>query len=150
MSKVILGVDPDSSRNGIAVVKNGVLVELLNMNVIQLYIHLTEFEKVALRNGDIEIHMENVKKSKAVWHAQGMNKSIAAMAAQKVGMCKQAQTSIEQMAEELKIPVTLYRPSSMWKKDKKDFERVTNWTGRSNEDTRSASYFSFCALRHSK
>jgi len=34
-----------------------------------------------------------------------------------------------------------HRVSKMWKKDKKQFELVTKWTGRSNEDTRSAAYF---------
>lgn len=149
MSKIIYGIDPDSNRCGIAVYRDGILTELLNMNAIQLYIHLTAFEKVAIDSGNIEIHIENVKKSKAVWHAQGMNKSVAAMAAQKVGMCKQAQTSIEQLAEELNIPVVHHRASSMWKNQsgKKDFERITGWKGRSNEDSRSGAFMGYQGVR---
>lgn len=141
MSKVIMGIDPDGKRYGVAIYRNSQLTELLNLNIIELYEHIAKMMKL----DDIEIHLEDVKRSKAVWHAQGMNKSVAAMAAQKVGMCKQSQTCIEQLAEKLKIPVVLHRVSSQWKKgnDKKMFERITGWQGRSNEETRSAAWFGY-------
>lgn len=145
MKKVIMGIDPDSSKYGIAIYRDGNLAELHNMNIIELYEHITTMMKF----DEIEIHLEDVKRTKAVWHAQGMNKSVAAMAAQKVGMCKQSQTCIEQLAEKLKIPVVLHRVSSQWKKgnDKKMFERATNWQGRSNEETRSAAWFGYQGAR---
>ena len=145
MKKVIMGIDPDSNRYGIAIYREGQLTELHNMNIIELYDHITTMMKF----NDIEIHLEDVKRAKAVWHAQGMNKSVAAMAAQKVGMCKQSQNCIEQLAEKLKIPVVLHRVSSQWKKgnDKKMFERITGWQGRSNEDTRSAAWFGYQGVR---
>lgn len=145
MKKVIIGIDPDSSKFGIAIYRNVSLTELHNMNIIELYEHITTMMKF----DEIEIHLEDVKRSKAVWHAQGMNKSVAAMAAQKVGMCKQSQTCIEQLADRLKIPVILHRVSSQWKKgnDKKMFERITGWQGRSNEETRSAAWFGYQGVR---
>ena len=145
MKKVIMGIDPDSNRYGIAIYREGQLTELHNMNIIELYDHITTMMKF----NDIEIHLEDVKRAKAVWHAQGMNKSVAAMAAQKVGMCKQSQNCIEQLAEKLKIPVVLHRVSSQWKKgnDKKMFERITGWQGRSNEETRSAAWFGYQGVR---
>ena len=146
MSNVIIGIDPDSSRYGIAIYRDGNLTELLNMNIIELYEHITQL----MKKDDIHIHLEDVKRSKAVWHAQGMNKSVAAMASQKVGMCKQSQTAIEQMAEHLKIQVTLHRVSGSWKKgnDKELFKRITGWQGRSNEETRSAAWFGYLGLKH--
>ena len=145
MSKVIIGCDPDSSKYGIAIYRKGVLTELLNLNIIELYIHITQF----MKQDDIHIHLEDVKRTKAVWHAQGMNKSVAAMAAQKVGMCKQSQTAIEQLAENLKIPVTLHRVSKNWKNgnSKELFKSITGWQGRSNEETRSAAWFGYLGVK---
>lgn len=143
--KLIIGIDPDSDKHGIAIYRNGALSELLNLNTIQLYKHITEREKVALRRGEIEIHMENPKgnSSSSFNHLPSLTQPAKFKISEKVGRVKQAQHSIEQMAEELGIPVTLYRNSSAWKKgsDKKLFERATKWTGRSNEETRSAAYF---------
>jgi len=143
--KLVLGIDPDSDKHGIAVYRNGALSELLNLNTIQLYKHITEHEKVALKRGEIEIHMENPKgnNSSAFSHRPSDPQGVKFKKSEGVGRVKQAQHSIEQMAEELGIEVKLYRNSSAWKKgsDKKLFERATGWTGRSNEETRSAAYF---------
>lgn len=145
MSKVIIGIDPDSSKYGISVYRSGVLCELLNMNIIELYIHLTKHEKVALRAGEIEIHMENPKgnSSSSFNHKHNMPQAAKFKISESVGMVKQSQNAIEQMAEILNIPVLLHRNSSAWKKGTQAelFKRVTVWKGRSNEETRSAAYF---------
>ena len=149
--RVIMGIDPDSNKSGIAVMRNGVLCELLNLNVIQLYDWLKANEKLSIKNNEIVIAMENPKgsSSSAYKHKYDMNSAVNAKISEKVGMVKQAQASIEQMAEALKIPVVLYKNSSMWKNavGKQSFEALTGWTARSNEDTRSAAYFSYI---HSK
>ena len=147
---LVIGVDPDSNKHGVAVYRDGSLCELLNLNTIQLYKHITDNEKVALSNGEIVIHMENPKGRKGVFSQRtGFSKSQDLMIGQKVGMCKQAQTSVEQMADELGIKVVLHKNSRSWKKgnDKKLFERITGWTGRSNEDTRSAAFFGYLGCR---
>ena len=145
--RVIIGIDPDSSKNGVAVMRNGVLCELLNLNVVQLYDWLKANEKLSIKNNEIVIAMENPKgsSSSAYKHKYGMNAGVKAKISEKVGMVKQAQSSIEQMAEVLNIPVVLYKNSSMWKNaaGKKSFEALTGWTARSNEDTRSAAHFSY-------
>jgi Holliday junction resolvasome RuvABC endonuclease subunit len=145
--RVIVGIDPDSNKSGIAVMRSGVLCELLNLNVIQLYDWLKTNEKISIKNNEIVIAMENPKgsSSSAYKHKYGMNSAVKAKISEKVGMVKQAQTSIEQMADALKIPIVLYKNSSMWKDaaGKKSFEALTGWTARSNEDTRSAAYFAY-------
>ena len=67
--------------------------------------------------------------------------------AQHIGMCKQAQIELERIAEHMEIKVVKHKISKMWKKDKKQFERVTGWTGQSNEDTRSASWMGYQGLK---
>lgn len=151
MSKVIYGIDPDSHAHGIAIYRKGVLCEILSLNTIQLYKHITTFEKTALKAGEIEIHMENPKgnNSSAFSHYSKEPMAVKFKKSESVGKVKQAQTSIEQMADELGIKVVLYKNSSCWKKgaDKKLFEKITGWTGRSNEDTRSAAWFGYLATK---
>jgi hypothetical protein len=144
--KVIMGIDPDSNKHGIAIYRDGVLTELLNMNTIQLYKHITTM----MKKDDIVIHMENPKATKGVFRQRtgnGVGQDL--MIAQKIGMVKQAQTSIEQMADELGIKFAHHRNSKCWKKgnDKVLFERITKWTGRSNEETRSAAYFGWLGCK---
>ena len=57
--KTIIGIDPDSNKHGVAIYRQGVLSELLNLNTIQLYKHITE----SMKTEDIEIHLENPKGS---------------------------------------------------------------------------------------
>lgn len=148
---IIIAIDPDSDKHGIAIYRKNILCELLSLNTIQLYKHITTLEKAALRAGEIEIHMENPKgnNSSAFSHYSKDSMAVKFKKSESVGRVKQAQTSIEQMADELGIKVTLYKNSSCWKKasEKKIFEKVTGWTGRSNEDTRSAAWFGYLATK---
>lgn len=152
MIKVIYGIDPDSSRHGIAVYRKNecskwYLCELLNLNSIQLYKHLNEFEKLAVRAGELEIHMENPcgVSSSSFSHRRSDPPAVKYKKSEGVGRVKQAQVSVEQVAAELKIPVVHHRNSKCWKKgnDSKLFERITKWQGRSNEETRSAAFFGY-------
>lgn len=151
MSKIIIGLDPDSDKHGIAIYRKRVLCDLMNLNTIQLYIHITTFEKTALKAGEIEIHMEDPKRnsSSEFSHHPKDKLKVKFKKSESVGKVKQAQTSIEQMADELGIKVVLYKNSSCWKKgaDKKLFEKITGWTKRSNEDTRSAAWFGYLATK---
>lgn len=152
MTKLIIGIDPDSNKHGIAIYRNGVLCELLNLNTIQLYKHITEHEKIALRAGEIEIHMENPNgnSSSSFSHLRSDPMTVKFKKSEGVGRVKHAQVSVEQMAEELGIKVVLHKNSKAWKKgnDKKLFERITGWQGRSNEETRSGAYFGYLGTKH--
>lgn len=144
--KVIIGVDPDSNKHGIAIYIDGTLSELKMLNTIQLYRYITNHHK----QDKVVIHIEDVKRNKATWHACGRRVEVFGQASQRVGMCKQAQTSVEQMADELGIEVVLHRVSKMWKKgpqQKALFEKVTGWASRSNEDTRSAAWFGYQGIK---
>ena len=62
-----------------------------------------------------------------------------------MGRCKQMQLEVEKIAEHFDIKIVRYPVSSQWKNSagKKEFDRLTGWKGRSNEDTRSAAYFGY-------
>lgn len=149
--KVVIGCDPDSDKMGFAVYRNGVLCELLNLNGIQFYKWLIDNEKQSIKNKSIDIHMENPKgnSSSSFNHLPGLSNGAKFKISEKVGMCKQAQSTIEQIAGELDIPVKLHKNSKSWKKggDKELFKRITKWQGLSNEETRSAAFFGYLGVK---
>lgn len=138
--KMIIGCDPDSNKSGFAVYDEGHL-ELFSFSIIEFYKFL-EFHKV---NYDfMELHIENVKANKAVWHSAKENRAAYGMTCQKVGQCKQVQTELERIAENFGIKVVHHKVSKKWKDSKLGkaaLERVFGYSGQSNEDTRSAAYF---------
>lgn len=150
MSKIIIGCDPDSSKSGIAVYRNGKLSELSSLSLIDLY-RWFELAKLS-SNFEIELHIENVKGVSGIFsqRTNGENKGVALKMAQHVGMCKQVQTEIERIAEHFEVKVLHHQVSKMWKKNKSQFEKVTGWTGRSNEDSRSAAWFGYLGLTAKK
>ena len=70
------------------------------------------------------------------------------MAAQRVGWWKPAEYVVVRVFEHYGIKVVKHKISKMWKDQpgKKQFENVTGWSGRSNEDTRSAAYFGWLGV----
>lgn len=147
MSKIIIGCDPDSDKSGFSFYINNELCRLECLSLIGFYIELESICK-QWSDKEIELHIENVKGVKGIFaqRTSGKNKGVALMMAQNVGMCKQVQTEIERFAEHFNIKIVHHQVSKMWKKDKAQFEKVTGWTGRSNEDSRSAAYFGYLGL----
>ena len=145
MSKIVIGCDPDSAGNGIAVFENGKLEHLGNYSAIEFYL---KFQ--GLKGQDVTFAIENVKGNKSVFRAAGAkNKGDAGAKGKGVGMCMQSQTEIEKASKLLGFEI-VHRPrSSKWKKngvESDQFKRNTGWTGRSNEDTRSAAWMGYQVL----
>ena len=150
-NKVILGVDPDSSKSGIATYINGKLAELTCLSLIDIYFHVDDL-CIRFEPSEVELHIENVKANKAVWHNKKGSQAAYGMTCQKVGQCKQVQTEIERIAEHFGIKVVRHQVSKMWK-DSATGKAVLNdlgWTGQSNEDSRSAAYFGYLGVKQSK
>ena len=141
MSKIIIGIDPDSKAHGVAIYVDGKLTNLEStplMGVSALLLH----------DPTIEPHIEDVCEMNAVFRQrQGSNQAVNMKIANSVGKCQQAQIELERVAEYYQIKVVKHKISKMWKKDKAQFEKVTGWKGRSNEDTRSAAYFGYLGLK---
>ena len=148
MNKIVLGVDPDSSKHGIAIYQNGKLLILKSMTTMEL----ADWIAGAPVHPDfITIHIEDVcGVSNSGFHVRSKDPlPVKLKKAENVGMCKQAQREVQFMAKYLGIKVVKHPISKRWKSqaEKKIFEKVTGWTGRSNEDTRSAALFGYLGLK---
>lgn len=148
MSNIIIGCDPDSCKSGVAIYVDGNLSGLKSMSLIEFMDLLNEMDA---KHGaeSIELHIENVNGiSSNAFNVTGKDSlAVKLKKAEHVGKCKQAQIEIERIAEFFRIKVLHHRVSKHWKKEKSVFERATGWSGRSNEDTRSAAYFGFVGCK---
>jgi len=147
MGKIIIGVDPDSSKHGVAVYYDGKLEELDSLTLMDLH-QLIDDNLIDIANDlnfDIEVHIEDVCANNAVFRTGG-NAKVNMSIARRLGMVQQSQTEVERLIDTWDIKLVKHKISKMWKKDKAQFEKITGWTGRSNEDTRSAAYFGFLGL----
>lgn len=146
MHQITIGIDPDSNAHGVAVYLDDALVKLVNLTLCEV----VELGKEYVREGHaVKFHIENVAKNKAYWHNKSANKASFGKASADMGLCRQAQVELTRALEFNHLPYMLHHISRMWKDQpgRKQFERATGWTGRSNADTRSAAYFGFIGLR---
>lgn len=146
MSKLIIGCDPDSKASGFAIYRDGKLAQLLNLSVVDFYLWLVEN-----KTDNTELHIENlcgISSSAFSWHRTD-SINVKAKKSEHVGMCKQVQRELEEVAERLGVKVVHHKVSPNWKNHagKAQFEKLTGWTCRSNEDTRSAAFFGYLGSR---
>lgn len=145
---IVIGIDPDSDKYGVAIYDEGKLVELECKRLVEVMVLLSSGWLSRYNTDYIEVHMENVCANNAAFQKKGVKNKLASTAINRsVGKCQQAQIELERLFEYFKIPVVKHKTSKMWKKNKVQFESVTGWNGRSNEDTRSAAYFGWLGLR---
>lgn len=147
MSKIIIGIDPDSKAHGVATYVDGRICTLKSLSLFDIFVMIIEAQQ--LDSNEIEIHIEDVNGVSAAFGARDRkaNIHVKLKIAQHIGMCKQSQIELERLFEHCKIKVVKHKISKMWKKDKSQFEKVTGWKGRSNEDTRSAAYFGWLGCK---
>mgnify|MGYP000182735898 CR=1 FL=1 len=152
MNKIIIGCDPDSSKSGFAIYINGKLDTLGCMTLVEFYEYLNNDNLPTITFDNVELHIENVNGISS--NSFSVNKKdslpVKLKKAEHVGKCKQAQTEIERIAENFGIKVIHHPISKQWKKNKGIFEKLTGWTGRSNEDSRSGAYMGYLGLTQSK
>ena len=146
MAKIIIGIDPDSKAHGVAVYVSGYLQQLYSLN-LPTFIGILDFYSNI--DNDVEIHIEDVCANNAVFRI-GDNQKVAGAMGRSLGMVQQSQVELERFVScdsYANVKVVKHKISKMWKKDKAQFEKVTGWVGRSNEDTRSAAYFGWLGCK---
>ena len=153
-NKIIIACDPDSSKSGWAVVKGGELTTLTCLSLIEIYNSLHGLF-LSKNHQAIDLHIENVNGiSSNAFNVKSRDPlPVKLKKAEHVGKCKQVQIEIERMAENFGIKVIHHPVSKMWKDSKtgkQQLEKVFGYTGQSNEDTRSAAWFAYKGLQHSK
>lgn len=147
MSKIIIGIDPDSKAHGVAKYKNGVLESLDSMQLCEFAVILPLWEKTV--GIDVVFHIEDVCANKFVYARNNKgNKSVTSKIAMAIGRCQQSQIELMRFLDKYNIKYVLHKPQKgNWAKNKAQFEKVTGWKGRSNEDTRSAAYFGWLGVK---
>lgn len=144
MKQFVVGIDPDSEKHGVAFYCSDVLVDLSLMTTVNIvdWIEANHGESIVFSLENVlytsTVYSRNRRSSPSVMGKIGLN----------IGRVQQAQIELMRWLDRLKCPYMLYKPESgNWANNRKQFEKVTGWTGRSNKDTRSAAYFGFLELR---
>ena len=150
MNKLIIGCDPDVDGKGFAIYEDGFLIRLEAFSLIELY-EFTEDLTIEYYTEHIELHIEDLcaNKSSAFSHHRADSPAVKYKKSESVGRCKQMQLEVEKIAEHFDIKIVRHKVSKKWKDvaGRKEFERLTGWTGRSNPDTRSAAYMGYLGSR---
>lgn len=147
---VVIGVDPDSDKHGVAIYVNGKLFDLDSINRV----HLIELAlKYRERGYDVLFSIEDVMANQSTWRARGaVSKPVAAKMGHGIGRLYQAMHELLLDLETNDFDYRLHKVSSSWKdaSGRKMFEKMTGWNRRSNEDTRSAAYFGWLEVEKMK
>lgn len=145
MSKIIIGIDPDSKAHGVSIYIDGRLCRLECLTLYWIMNALDFYDDI---DNVIEVHIEDVCAMSAVFRQrQGSNQAINMKMSNSIGKCQQSQIELERFLHHRGIKVVKHKISKLWKKDRKQFEKVTGWVGQSNEDTRSAAYFGWLGCK---
>lgn len=140
----VIGSDPDSEKHGIAVYRNGRLVELLNLYLVEIR------QKIDSLDGPVVFGIENVLHTNVVYRRNAKeSKAAHAKVALSVGRCQQAQVELMRELDYRGVKCHLFKPQAgNWaeSENRPMFDRLTGWKGSSNKDNRSAAFFGFLAL----
>lgn len=150
MKNIIIGIDPDSDKHGVAIYVDGELKKLSSYTIMNFIIWLNHRDMDHGRN--VEIHIEDVCANSAVYRNKG-NVNIQQRLARDLGKCQQSQIELERVFKHFDIPVIKHKISKNWKDSKTGkvlLERHTGWTGKSNEDTRSGAWFGYLGVQMNK
>ena len=133
MSKIIIGIDPDLEKSGVAVLGKSHF-ELKNLkfaDVVELFYDQQDMiKKVVIEAGWLN------KKSNFHMRA-GQSKAKGESIARNVGENHATGKLLVQMAQHLGLPVVEVKPTKS-KTNSEDFNRLTGWVGRTNQEQRDA------------
>ena len=136
MTKLIIGIDPDLIKSGVAVLGQSSF-RVCNMTFFELTqffdVNKTEIKKVVIEAGWLN------KKSN---FRGGHSKPVSEQIARKVGENHATGKLIAEIAKENGLEVVLVKPTRK-KKDAEEFKRITGWLGRTNSEQRDAGMLIF-------
>lgn len=142
-SKLVVGIDPDSDRHGVARYIDGKLVLLEKLSNVEIVKNI--LDSIFVQGNELIFSIENVMANQFVYaRNRQSSKSAESKIAMRIGRCQQAQQELMQWLDYYKVPYVLHKPQSgNWADKRELFERITGWTKQSNEDTRAAAYFGY-------
>lgn len=144
---MIIGIDPDLEKSGVAVVANGRIESLHKLELDDLC------EFVAERYTDgVLVVLEDVEINKPVFNRGNQVRRVREKIAQNVGNVKATARHIDRMLTKRGVKIIKVAPlkgavKRQAKKNSAYFNKLTGWTGRSNEDTRDAALLALFGIR---
>jgi len=142
---IVVGIDPDSKAHGVAIYIDGELGELNELSLSGIINLIDHYNGLCI---EPTFSIEDVLANDFVY-ARNMTKNnkVNMSIARSVGRCQQAQHELMVILDYMGVNYVKHKPQKgNWAKNKAQFQQVTGWTGRSNEDTRAAAYFGWLAL----
>ena len=137
MTKLIIGIDPDLEKSGVAIL--GSSLELKNLSFSET-VDLFRTEQQQIKKVVIEVGWLNTK---ANFHTRvGQRKSVGERIAKNVGENHATGKLLVEMAKSLNLSVMEIRPTKA-KKNSKQFNQMTGWVGRTNQEQRDAAMLIF-------
>ena len=162
MKEIIIGIDPDSDKHGVAFYVDGKLEDLRSWSLVDFNHYLSAGTALRSKTENIEFHIENTLASNKIFVSsikgyRCMSRAKQEMAlqsrARKLGKCQQAQIELERVISNYNIKIVHHKISKNWKDSKTgkmNLERHCGWTCQSNEDTRSAAWFGYLGVQMNK
>ena len=139
----VIGIDPDADKHGVAIYKNGTLIDLRMMNTTEIIQYVLPLEPMG--GMAVQFSIENVMANQFVYaRNQKASKAAQSKVAMSIGRCQQSQVELMRWLDYHEIPYQLHKPQKgNWADKRMIFENATGWTKQSNADTRAAAYFGF-------
>jgi len=137
---IIIGIDPDLVKSGVAVVEDGRVVDLHSPDLFDLM-------EMALEWRDLGAHfvIEDVESMRPTFPRAlkgGSREAQIAKISQNVGQVKAIARVLRAYMDRIGADYTMCKPlggtAKAAKRNADLFRNLTGWTGRSNEDTRDA------------
>lgn len=134
MKKLFIGIDPDTKKNGVAFwYQQTKKLELENRTFFELFDILKESKKWF----NITVVIDAGWLNKTNFHVTGTNKRVNGQIGERVGANHETGKKIAEMCVYLSVEYVLHKPIKS-KVDKVLFEKITGYTGRTNQETRDA------------
>lgn len=136
---MIIGIDPDLVKNGVAIVENGKLMDLSAKSMVELIKFIAVVHK---REPKLTVALEDVEANKPVFNRKGVNAAAKLKIAQNVGQVKATARHIKAFLDDMGVNVVMVKPLKGTVKAAKTnavvFNNLTGWKGTSSEDKRDA------------
>ena len=136
MSSMVIGIDPDLVKSGVATVIDGKLATLDSMEFFKLTEFILEHKHVA------HFIVEDVECNGATYQRGKANQAVMKKIAQNVGQVKAIGRLLGVYLNGCDAQFTLIKPlrgeAKKAKTDARLFNKLTGWQGQSNEDKRDA------------
>ena len=133
-TKVIIGIDPDVTKSGVAVKGCGG-IHLMNLEFFRLFKYLSDLNSTNIHN--IIVYIECGFLNQGNWHKTSGSNSVNAQIGQRTGANHEVAKKIVEMCEYLNIEHVKVKPTKS-KVNDAFFRQITKIEKRTNQEQRDA------------